>query len=178
MSDEIRESVRRILVEADISFSATYRGEKKNAFGEGRTMDKWDCEFSRGGVHREFDFYTGIGLRAEPTAANRQTARFQLPGLTENDIQRRTLYGRRYLQLVESMRKPQAPHAAGVLHSLILDSSAAGQSFESWCDEYGYDSDSRKAEATYRACQKNADDLRAVIPMDVLTALETALQDY
>ncbi len=34
---------------------------------------------------------------------------------------------------------------------------ATGQSFESWASEYGYDTDSRKAESVYRACQAAGD---------------------
>jgi hypothetical protein len=45
------------------------------------------------------------------------------------------------------------PTAADVLSCLCSDASAAGQSFEDWCSDLGYDADSRKAEATYKACE-------------------------
>ena len=52
---------------------------------------------------------------------------------------------------------PLEPEAADVVHSLLLDASArdAG-SFEAWADEFGYDTDSREAERTYRACLESA----------------------
>lgn len=78
----------------------------------------------------------------------------------------------------QTQRKPAAPHPADVLHSIIMDSSASAQSFESWCDEYGYDSDSRKALSTYEACQRNADRLAKVLDTATRRTLSTTLQDY
>jgi hypothetical protein len=48
--------------------------------------------------------------------------------------------------------RPIAPKAADVLYSLSLDAEAASISFYDWADTYGYDRDSRSAEATYYAC--------------------------
>lgn len=49
------------------------------------------------------------------------------------------------------------PTAYDVLGSLLLDAqSVEWGSFESWCDEMGYDSDSRKAEKMYHDCEKEA----------------------
>jgi hypothetical protein len=53
----------------------------------------------------------------------------------------------------------RAPTAADVLNSLALDSSTADQSFEGWCNEYGYDTDSRSAEKTYRVCVRQREKL-------------------
>lgn len=185
MSQEIKNAVAAILENAGdgerrVVFTATPMGEKKNAFSEGVTMDRWLCTFTRtnGTRSEEFEFFTGIGLRAPATQIAKMQAKYDYPGLTENDIKRGTSYGRRYLARVEELRKPQAPHAADVLHSLILDSSAVGQSFDSWCADLGYDSDSRKAEKTYRACQENADKLARIFDRADIAALETAFQDY
>ena len=37
-------------------------------------------------------------------------------------------------------------------------------SFEDFCDEFGYDTDSRKAEKTYKACRKQTENLRRIFP--------------
>lgn len=182
-TNTIRANVHQILTLARVAFAAEYRGLRKNALGGSHPMDEWLCTLTFEGKPREpeeFEFFTGISLRAEPTPRDRQQAkaRFQLPDLTENDITRHTIYGRRYMAALEEMRKPQAPHAADVLHSLLMDSDAVGQSFESWCSEYGYDSDSRKAEAIYHACQANADKLARVIKPETLRELREALADY
>lgn len=176
--DAIRVRVYRELAENDITYSAIYRGEKKAALGGSQPMDKWEITLTRGAVSVEFDYFTGIGLREAATENDKRRARNELYWLTQNDIDRRTHYGRRYLAMVESFRKPKAPHPADFLHCVILDSSASGQSFESWCSEFGYDTDSRKAHATYLACQQNADKLSRVIPADTLRIIGELLQDY
>jgi hypothetical protein len=58
----------------------------------------------------------------------------------------------------------QVPTAAEVLDCLASD--AAGfenaRSFEEWASEYGYDTDSRKAERAYKAISRQAAKLRAL----------------
>ncbi len=59
----------------------------------------------------------------------------------------------------------KAPTTADVLNSLISDSAGYdnASSFEEWADELGYDEDSRKAEAIYRACGEQALQLRELL---------------
>lgn len=45
------------------------------------------------------------------------------------------------------------PTAADVLDCLLSDANSAEESFEDWCADLGYDSDSRTAERTYKTCQ-------------------------
>jgi hypothetical protein len=52
------------------------------------------------------------------------------------------------------------PTCADVLDSLASDSTWADASFEEWCSDLGYDRDSRRAERTYRTCQRAARNLR------------------
>lgn len=55
---------------------------------------------------------------------------------------------------------PKKPVLDDVLYSLIMDSSASDMSFEDWCNDFGYETDSRKALQTYLDCQNNAHKLR------------------
>ena len=48
------------------------------------------------------------------------------------------------------------PAAADVLSCLASDASAGMQDFESFCSDFGYDSDSRRALATFEACRAMA----------------------
>lgn len=50
------------------------------------------------------------------------------------------------------------PEAADVLNCLADDSAGVSnaRSFEEWAEDYGYDTDSRKAEKTYKVCVKQA----------------------
>jgi hypothetical protein len=47
---------------------------------------------------------------------------------------------------------PSRPKARDVLECLLSDASGADQSFEDWCGDYGYDTDSRRAYAQWNAC--------------------------
>ena len=75
--------------------------------------------------------------------------------------------------------KPILPDAVDVFYSLTMDSGVldAG-SFEDWASEYGYDSDSRQAEKTYRACLDIALKLRAAIGDSGMATLRDAFADY
>lgn len=46
------------------------------------------------------------------------------------------------------------PTADDVVECIALDDYATGSTFQEWCDEFGYDSDSRRAEALYRSAAK------------------------
>lgn len=46
------------------------------------------------------------------------------------------------------------PELLEVLDCLVSDASSANGSFEDFCSELGWDTDSRKAERTYRACKR------------------------
>lgn len=71
------------------------------------------------------------------------------------------------------------PEASDVVHSLILDSGVLDYAtFEEWASEYGYDTDSRKAESTYRACLEIALKLRAGLGETIMAELREAAQDY
>jgi len=74
---------------------------------------------------------------------------------------------RRQLTVLFSMgyAHTSEPTAADVLDCLASDAvtvDCAG-SFENWAADLGYDTDSRKAERTYRICQQQAEKLRAFL---------------
>ena len=74
---------------------------------------------------------------------------------------------------------PIMPNLADVIHSLVMDSSVLDHgTFESWAADYGYDTDSRSAESTYRDCLAIALQLRAAIGEAGLDDLRNAFQDY
>ncbi len=76
-------------------------------------------------------------------------------------------------------KKIPAPKTADILYSLTLDASVLDHpTFESWAGDFGMDPDSRKGEATYRACLELALKLRAAVGDEGLQELQTAFQDY
>lgn len=71
------------------------------------------------------------------------------------------------------------PDACDVVNSLILDAGVIYcGSFEDWASEYGYDTDSRKAEAIYRACLELALKMRAGLGDACMASLRDAFADY
>lgn len=74
--------------------------------------------------------------------------------------------------------KPVPPHPASVLYCMLSDADALNQSFFDWCDNYGYDNDSRSAERTYQACCKIGEKLRHVFSRPQIEAISEMLQDY
>lgn len=59
-----------------------------------------------------------------------------------------------------------APDAAGVLECLLSDAQSAGDGFDEFCANMGYDSDSRKAERIYKACEKTHERLSVLFGED------------
>lgn len=75
--------------------------------------------------------------------------------------------------------KPIMSDATDVLASLVIDSGAIDSAdFEEWANDLGYDTDSRKAEAIYRACLEIGLKLRVELGDDGLQRLREAFQDY
>lgn len=71
------------------------------------------------------------------------------------------------------------PDPLDVLYSLAMDSDVLNYgTFECWAAEFGYDTDSRSAESTYRACLEIALKLRAAIGDAGMETLKTAFEDY
>ena len=52
-------------------------------------------------------------------------------------------------------------------YCFVSDAMSGQESFESFCSEFGYDTDSRRAEKTWKACQKSYDDLQSIYDGDL-----------
>jgi hypothetical protein len=69
-----------------------------------------------------------------------------------------------------------APQLRDVLHSLQSDASAP-LLFEDFCSEFGYDTDSRKAESTHRACLRIRGELERMLGADYEEFMKTNWED-
>lgn len=67
-----------------------------------------------------------------------------------------------------------APEAADVLDCLASDGIAPDTSFEDWCGDFGYDTDSRKAHRTYTICKRQDARLWKLLGADLYDALQRA----
>lgn len=104
------------------------------------------------------EHHTGCGLRTWA----------RIPGQEDYDLrkffkrgERCTLSGRNAIA-ARKYTKATPPELCSVLSSLLMDSLACDQSFNDWCSNFGYDTDSRKALDTYLACQESGAKLRAI----------------
>lgn len=71
------------------------------------------------------------------------------------------------------------PDPLDVMHSLLSDTDVINcGTFEEWTGNFGYDTDSRNAEATYRACLEIALKLRNGIGEAGLAELAEAFRNY
>jgi len=73
--------------------------------------------------------------------------------------------GRRSLTIYFSMgmaHNGKEPTAADVIACVVSDARGIDycRSFEDWCSDYGYDTDSRKAERIFKVCERLAKSLK------------------
>jgi hypothetical protein len=183
MSEAIRQNVFQILALAGVAFSVRYVGEtKRPQFDEqGKPGKAWECD--------QWEVCFSLAMadgksRNPPPAATMQTAYHTGLGLRQLPKGKRpwgldnTQNPRELARWKRENAKPVPPHAADVLHSLLLDSSALDQSFADWCSDYGYSADSLRALDTYRACCDIGQQIRRMFTHAQREALQTALQDY
>lgn len=69
------------------------------------------------------------------------------------------------------------PTAADVLANLLGCEDTDNHDFESWCLDYGYNTDSRKAEQAYNVCRKLTAKLRRFLG-DAFDAFRDAASEY
>lgn len=80
---------------------------------------------------------------------------------------------------IKSKVKVPEPKLADVLYCLVMDSDCFQMSgFEEWASCFGYDTDSREAEKTYRACLEQSLQFKSLIGQAALDTLQDAFQDY
>lgn len=71
------------------------------------------------------------------------------------------------------------PCPRDVIYSVVADSDVLEYGcFEDWASTYGYDTDSRKAEAIYRACLEHGLKIRLALGEEGLSKIREAYQDY
>ena len=124
--------------------------------------DAFDVVLECDGRIIETPWRQGVGHRAPPMGAYNKTSAGGLDGCWISD----TSHGNKRLP-----GKPKTPTAEDVLASLLMDARDV-ESFEDWCGEYGYDTDSRKALELYLRLQTVARDVRALLRMSAEDAVE------
>ena len=120
--------------------------------------DQWRVELQSKAGFWSTDYFTGLGRRSRIYVD----------------------YGKNWdpIRKKSYEENPKKPKIADVLHSLIMDASAADENFHAWCSNYGYSDDSIKALNIYKACLETAHALRKHLPPETLRQARELLQDY
>jgi len=133
--------------------------------------------YSMGAAHRRWRSGGGVKLEARGRYSEQQLQ--QLGFVPGKRVEWQT--GKQTAWLKEARRvlsEPTPPDLRDVLWSLCLDSMAYenAASFEDYAIEYGYSTDSRKAERIYRECGETCKKLKAMIGLEVMQ--EVAAAEY
>jgi hypothetical protein len=140
----------------------------------------WRITISKGG--REVigtDYSTGIAhCPAYKAPISRMGYQHSL--MRDGAISHEIETGKTWVESFGGMGKRIDPPAfAEVLASLAMDASVLDEAtFEDWASSLGYEPDSRKAEAIYRACLEIALRLRSALGDNGLSDLREAAEDY
>jgi hypothetical protein len=156
--------------------------------GDHKSESVFSVIIERDGYRAHFttEYRKGCGLRRWKTdAARNYSDGAPLPGLNVEPGERIPHvgpYGIRptiaVLEHVNAHSEPEPPTLDEVLNALVMDCSSVrnGETFDDWAGDFGYDTDSRKAEATYRACVETS---RALTRLGAdFDALEKLFADY
>lgn len=129
--------------------------------------DLWFVEFTpKSKAVFRTEFKTGLGHRKVPKGRNM----YSWDGDRGNPRER--------ARWEAANAKPVVPHVASVLHCLLLDAKAIDQSFDDWCGDFGYSTDSIKAASIYQECCNIGKTMRLLMPRELRAQLDTLLQDY
>jgi len=153
--------------------SIVSRGVQKMNETDTTPMLAWDAKFTdKRGQYQQFDYFTGIGcgpqmsetdlMRNFPLVAN-------VPKHNRRNLIDKTLMPR--VALMAAIKAKWTPDPIEILWAVARDGDALDQTFEDWASDFGYDTDSRKAEKIYRACQDNALRLKKILSTDKIETL-------
>lgn len=159
--NEQEKAVEAIIANSGIGYNARYIGE---CTADSWKCDKWAVTFTgKGGNKQEFEYYTGLG--------HRQCVAPCPVGWDNYSSGQRKYW-------VNENERPVLPFAGAVLYCLLSDMLCVNDTFEEWCGNLGYDTDSREALQLYLSCQESGTKLRKVFNNDFLKQIEKVLEDY
>lgn len=180
--EEIEAEVARFLKEIGVVFAAAFQGSREVVEGEHKyEQDHFHAVFSKGKVAEKFNWFQGEGHRVLSVPGNIMT----LP--TKWRAKKHLLVTRRETQIRKLVRGKYVyhpgywvigPSPAGVLHCLVMDATFGQETFESFCQELGMNTDSIKDRETYFECQRTHDKLRKLFTHEQREYLQSLLQNY
>lgn len=181
--NEIDLAVAEFLNTNKIQFFVSYQGESKWLDSK-NVSDKWLVKLSMqkadqaGNLYAEFDFFTGTGNRLEVAKNSYKLSPRQIDSVKTL----RELLGKDRLDntMIDKGNGQYAvsPTQASVLYCLFSDADCGSESFDDFCDNFGYNADSMKDFRTYQACMDTAKKIRKIFTSEQRSKLAELLEDY
>lgn len=171
--EELETFVASLGLKAEVSSAVGHVKTKKGA-------DAWPClQYVMAVKGKNFKYSVGLGLAKLPdiVAVLSSNSAWSF-GLTDGQCAAIRTYVRNpgckfcdakaYANLIDGVailtnRAKRQPTVADILAAVTRDSEALDMTFDDWCDNCGYDADSREAEKVYNACCDNARKLLAFL---------------
>lgn len=177
MTNEERETIVKSL---GLIYSAEFvpQSKSRNA-GEKALSLNWRVTLKKNGTELTTDYMQGIGHH--PNYRLAETKGWLKTSLWLDEHYRKSVEDGKYAPDPNAFFRGtplSAPTLLDVLYSLVMDAEAIDYTFDEWASNYGYDTDSRKAEAIYRECLDCALKLRRMVGDKGLEQLREAFQDY
>jgi hypothetical protein len=159
----------------DVTMTATYVGLRAEKGTEGKPWHhfEWSVQLHHGSASYTATYRSGVAhCQRVPYGIG---AKGPLEPVTHDVARALKPHGKVTLSDVEGYVRPTAPELAEVLQSLASDASGAlnAGTFEAWASDYGYDSDSRKAEKIYEACKGVHFELSRLLGLELCAELYT-----
>ena len=164
---KIDKDVQAFLDTIAVKYSAAYVGQTA---WHNTTTDKFTVSFTRNNTVSTFDFYQGIG--------HREKRKDKLINLEYTEAFRKLIDQPVKYPIDGDSVFVFVPTSASVLYSLLSDSESGQCTFHEFCEDLGYNEDSRKALDTYLACQNTGKQLNTIFNCNEISSLQTLLEDY
>lgn len=156
--DENAETRAQFIASLGIKYTARFvpQANSRNRNEKDPSLN-WLVTLEANGQKIETDYMQGIGhVPGRPQHFDRtiagQEERKAFDSAAQTGKYPSARFGRQWNLNAWAMKPLPEPTLESVLYSLVMDASARDYTFEEWASEYGYDTDSIKAEASYRAC--------------------------
>lgn len=177
--NEQDKAVAEFLTQRGIKYSVKFLGAMDH--DKEWQHDTWLITFTgEGNKVFNLEYKTGLGHRIEQTSLTGGFSLVQKNAIKalkkSTELQRVTFATGKTGKRFESYAV--VPTQASVLYCVVSDLSMSEGKFYDFCDNCGYDSDSRKALAIYDAACKQSRDARLFFNNSVIQELQIMLEDY
>ena len=178
--DTIADHRRWIIDSLGLEYSAEFVpfSQSRNAKEKNRSLN-WRVTFKRGRQSLTTDYSQGVGhIPGYSTQPYRNNGWYYDYAKSVAESGKVRIDVRYETRLAGGVSLP-IPSREDVLYSLVMEAGVLDfPKFEDWAADFGYDPDSRKGEAVYRACIVIALELRSMIGDVNLAKLRELFQDY